>query len=187
MPTQAIAEPYPEQPVFDLPEVEVLCGVEVPKVSPKTRHSVLQFAVAELLDAWGGARGFVGTEWRFWLARGPEGSETTLVPDVAYVEDERLNALSDEDAQEPPFAPTIAAEIRSPSDRERNVRKKAGLYLEYGAQLVLDVDPERRRIVAFDRKGERTFTEDAPFEHEAAPGLSFDLGELFARGDRRRK
>jgi Uma2 family endonuclease len=184
MSTGAIARPSPE-PVFDEPEVEVLRGIEVPKVSPKRRHARLQLVIGELLGAWAGDVGEVGSEWRFWLSRGPDGEEISLVPDVAFVTVEQMAALDDDDAEEPPLAPTVAVEIRSPGDRERNIQTKIRLYLAYGTRLVLDVDPLARRIIAHDRSGNRTFSEGTQFEHDELPGLRFDVSELFARSDRK--
>jgi Uma2 family endonuclease len=187
MSIKTLTETLADLPILDEPEVEVLRGVEVPKVSPRRRHGRLQMAMAAMLEAWAGDNGEVATEWRFWLSRGPGAEETTLVPDVAFVTHERMSTLSNEDAEEPPFAPTLAVEIRSPGDRDRNVRTKASLYLAAGSLLVLDVDSARLRIVAFDRRGERTFTEDDAFAHESLPGLTFAVAEFFARGDRKRR
>ena len=47
--------------------MQTIDGIPVPKVSPKTRHSLLQFTFAVMLKAWAGERGAVGTEWRLWL------------------------------------------------------------------------------------------------------------------------
>lgn len=55
-----------------------------------------------------------------------------LLPDVAFVTADRLAALSARDQQRPPFAPDVAIEIRSPSDRERNIARKIELYLARG-------------------------------------------------------
>jgi Uma2 family endonuclease len=186
MPTELLAEPSPDRFPSDEPEVEVLRGVELPKISPKRRHGRLQFAITEILESWAGGDGEVATEWRFWLSRDPGGDETSLVPDVAFVRVERMAPLTDEEAEEPPFAPDIAVEIRSLGDRERNIRTKVRLYLASGSRLVLDVDPLKRRILAYDRGGERTFKETMVFEHPEAEGLTFDVGKLFARADRKR-
>ncbi|MBV9647287.1 MAG: Uma2 family endonuclease [Candidatus Eremiobacteraeota bacterium] len=167
-------------------EIEVVRGVEVPKASPKRRHAQLQWVIAEILGAWAGNAGEVGTEWRFWLTKPGESTETTLVPDVAYVSVARMAELSDDEAEEPPFAPDIAVEIRSPGDRERNIETKIHLYLGAGSRLVLDVDSVRRCVVGHDQHGSRTFDEAVIFEHSEAPGLSFSVRELFARSDRKR-
>ncbi len=171
--------------ITDAPEIEILRGIEVPKVSPRRRHARLQGLFFRLLDDWAGTRGDVGTEWRFKLSPGPE-DESTLVPDVAFVSIERLAALDDDAAEEPPFAPDIAVEIRSPGDRERNILTKVALYLSAGAQLVLDVDPGLRRIIAYEATGERVFSEADTFAHRRAPRLEFAVGALFAAADRRR-
>jgi Uma2 family endonuclease len=185
MSTESISRPFPWESLGDQAEVEVLRGIELPKMSPQRRHARLQGLLFALLDAWAGAGGQVGTEWRFWLSRSPL-EETSLVPDVAFVTAERLAALDDEQAEEPPFAPDIAVEIRSPGDRERNIKAKAALYLAAGARVVLDVDPDQRRIVAYDAAGERVFAEAASFAHPAFPGLAFDVAALFASADRPR-
>jgi Uma2 family endonuclease len=168
----------------DLPEVELIDGAPVPKMSPRRRHARLQWELAVRLDAWGGDRGEVGTEWRFRLAETPR--RTELVPDVAYVAFERMANLGDEAAEEPPFAPDVAVEIRSPGDRELNIQAKIGLYLTHGARLVLDVDRDERRIVAHDVAGARAFGPGDVFAHDAAPELTIDVAALFAKLDRRR-
>ncbi len=157
----------------------------VPKASPGRRHALLQGELAARIGAWGEDRGEVGIEWRFRLAETPR--RTTLVPDVAYVASDRMAPLSDEAAEEPPFAPDIAVEIRSSGDRERNIRAKVRLYLAHGGRLVLDVDPDQRRILAYDADGERTFGPGTVFAHEAAPELTIDVDVLFAKLDRNRR
>jgi Uma2 family endonuclease len=140
----------------------------------------------EILTAWAGERGEVGVEWRFHLDPDAQ-RENCYVPDVAYVSLKRLAPLDDERAEEPPFAPDIAVEIRSPGDRERNVAKKIERYLEYGAALVLDVDPSSATIVAHARDGVSRFTGDDTFRHHAATGLTFTVAAYFAVGDRLRE
>jgi len=170
----------------DLPEIELIDGLEFPKMSPRRRHSLLQAALAAMLREWAAGRGSVGTEWRF-RASGEPGRENSYVPDVAFVAHERLDALSEDDAEEPPFAPDVTVEVRSPGDRDRTVRRKVERYLQYGAKLVLDVRPELRTIVASDPRGENTFGEGDVFAHEALEGLRFPLAAFFAEADVRRR
>jgi Uma2 family endonuclease len=87
----------------------------------------------------------------------------------------------------PPLSPDIAIEIRSPGDPLRNIQRKTDLYLANGTKLVLDVDPESRCIIAHDGVRVRTFTEADRFEHPAAPGLTFEVGALFAAAERSRR
>jgi Uma2 family endonuclease len=166
------------------PYVELIDGLELPKASPVTRHGQLQWRLGAMLQAWAAERGIVGTEWRFWLV--PTGDRrTSLVPDVAYVSNERLVPLNDEAYEIPPFAPDVAIEIRSPSDRAGNIRRKIELYLAYGSRLVLDVDPAKRTIVAHDATSTQLFADGDRFEHAATPGLTFEPGALFDSVKRR--
>jgi Uma2 family endonuclease len=184
MPSETISTRFDSRP-FEEPEIELLRGVELPKVSPRRRHAVLQRLLAALLADWVGDRGEVGTEWRFRLIETPDADRTMLIPDIAYVSVDRMRALTDEQAEEPPFAPDVAIEIRSPGDRERNILAKVALYLAAGAQLVIDVDPERHQIAAFDHSGERVFSDAAEFAHELMPGFHFMVHRLFADAERR--
>ena len=165
------------------PYVELIDGVRVPKVSPRTRHTFLQGELYVLFRAWATGRGRVGPEWRLWLV--PTGEQrSSLVPDVAYVSQERLDQLGDEAHEMPPFAPDVAVEIRSPGDRRKRIERKIELYLSYGARLVLDVDPRTRTIFAHDGSGMRAFRDGDRFEHGAVPGLEFDVCALFDAGGR---
>ena len=122
------------------------------------------------------------TEARFWLDIDPK-TATSLLPDVAFVSFGRLRELSDEDQQRPPFAPDLAIEIRSPTDRNRNVALKIERYLECGARLVLDIDPQSRVIVAHDGEATRVFTAGEIVEHAAMPGLRLDVDVVMKAGD----
>jgi Uma2 family endonuclease len=74
----------------------------------------------------------------------------------------------------------MPSSLRQPGDRPRNIQRKIELYLAHGSRLVLDVDPKTRTVAAHDASSVRTLKEGDPFEHPAAPGLTFDLRSLFA-------
>ena len=165
------------------PYVELINGIEVPKVSPRLRHALLQTEIAVIVHAWAKSQqGVVVTEARFWLDIDPK-TATSLLPDVAFVSSGRLRGLSDEDQQRPAFAPDLAIEVRSPSDRNRNVALKIERYLELGARLVLDVDPQLRVIVAHDGKATRVFASGEIVEHPEMPGLRLDVDAVMKAGD----
>lgn len=166
----------------DKPEVEYLDGQPFPKVSPRRTHALVQLAAANLLRRCSQRTGQIGPEWRFNVGA-REGSKTELVPDVSYVSRDRLRALTSQEREEPPFAPDIAVEIRSPSFRAGLLRDKIVKYLAAGTLLVLDVDPASRRVFAHAREGLREFSQTDSFEHPAVPWLRFAIGELFAELD----
>lgn len=170
-------------PILDhKPEIEYLDGRPFPKVSPRRTHALVRLAAADVLRRCSQRAGQVGPEWRFNVGAG-QGSKTELVPDVSYVSRDRLRALAPQEREEPPFAPDVAVEIRSPSFRARLLHGKIVKYLAAGALLVLDVDPATRRVVAHARDGVRYFSQSDSFEHPAVPWLRFAIGELFAELD----
>lgn len=175
----------PRGVLFDPPEIEYLDGHPYSKVSPKRTHALVQAALLRVLGDCAHGRGEVGPEWRFDLGA-VDITYTEFVPDIAFVSYGRMDALNDEDAEEPPFAPDIAIEIRSPSNRAAYIARKMARYLKCGAILVLDVDPANRTIVAHSNGGARTFLEHDRFEHDAAPWFTFDIASIFPKPRGRR-
>ncbi len=170
--------------LYDPPELEYLDGRPYPKVSPRRTHALVQAALLRILDRCAAERGEFGPEWRFCVGAA-DNSESEFVPDIAFISKERLGRLSDEEAEEPPFAPDIAIEIRSPSVRVLYLRRKIERYLATGSILVLDVDPACKAIAAHSLDGVRTFHAGERFAHAAAPWLTFEVSEVFPKPRRR--
>lgn len=165
--------------IDEKPYTEILDGEAVQKVSPKTIHSILQFRIAALVQLLAGDRGYVGTEWRFYMDP-PGGLQTSLVPDVAYVSRERLTVLHGEQREKPPFSPDIAIELRSPGDKLRHVDWKMHAYLRMGGSVAIDVLPEKRQVRVFLPDSVKTYGHGDHFSCDAVPWLTFDVSELFA-------
>jgi Uma2 family endonuclease len=170
---QEIVLPYTE------PETEWVRGRALQKASPKRTHSFLQGALTIELTRWAVGRGGVGPEWRFRVA--PPGEvRRPLVPDVAYVSNDRLRGLSDEELEVPPFAPDVAVEILSPDDRRVDVNDKIDTYLRAGSSLVIVVDPQKRVVELHDPLAMARLDEGATIEHTALPGFRYGVRALFA-------
>lgn len=168
-----------QRSIDEKPYVEILDGRPTPKVSPKRKHGILQGHLWALVSRCSADRGDVATEWRCWL--GTDGPKTTtLVPDVAFVSNERLAALEREAREEPPFAPDVAIEIRSPADRVARIEWKMRAYLSHGGVVAMDVLPEQREIRVFTLEGVRTYREGDRFESSDLPWLAFDVSDVFA-------
>ncbi len=161
------------------PYKEIYDGRVHAKVSPKYAHGILQVEIGALLRSWARKRGGLASELRVYLDEG-----TTLVPDLAYISHTRFAGLTEEQREQPPFAPELAIEIRSRGDRERHVRRKTELYLKYGATVVLYVDPLNRSVRVTTRDGEMSLGKGDVFEHAAFPGLRLSVDEIFAPLDR---
>jgi len=164
------------------PETEWILGRAVRKVSPFRTHGRLQGTFFAALRDWEAGHGQTATEWRFRMA--PPGEiRRPLVPDVAFVRNERLIGLADRDLEVPPFAPDLAVEILSPGDRKAYVEHKIGVYLATGAKLVIVVDPSDRTVRLHDARGVRELRGDDTIEHPALPGFSLALPTLFKAAD----
>lgn len=170
------------QHIIDKPETEYLDGRAFPKVSPKRTHALVQGALGLILKRCGGNRGQSGPEWRFRVGAA-DGSDTVLIPDLAFVAIERLRALPVELREEPPFAPDIAVEIRSPHFRAALLQEKIRKYLATGAQLVLDVDPKSRSIIAHTQSASRTYAATETLQENPVPWLTFPVSEAFEELD----
>jgi Uma2 family endonuclease len=161
------------------PATEWILGEAVRKVSPKRRHAILQGALVELVRRWARGRGETGTEWRFRVT--PPGERTRpLVPDIAYLSNERKTGLTGEELEAPRVAPDVVIEIHSPGDRADRIASKRDTYLAAGTRLVILVDPEARTLDAFDSVGHAHFESPATFSSPHFPGLEIDLADLFS-------
>lgn len=161
------------------PETEWVRGRPLQKVSPTRTHALLQYAMASALQAWSGADGEVGTEWRFRVAP-PGASSRPLVPDVAYVAKARLRGLSGDDLEVPRFSPDVAVEILSPGDRGPDVDDKIATYLAAGSALVIVVDPRSQNVELHDREGRTVVRAGERLTHARLPGFELDVALLFA-------
>ena len=167
--------------IDEKPYTEFLRGRAVRKVSPKRRHARLQLFVGAILTSQSADAGIVGSEWRFTMPR--EARRTTLVPDIAFVTHERIRILDHDDREQPPFAPDLAVEIRSPGDLERNIVEKIDIYLRNGSLCVLDIDVENRSVHCYDADGSITFNEGELLISSLLPWLRIDVRALFESAD----
>jgi Uma2 family endonuclease len=164
--------------LIDQPEVEYLDGHPYPKMSPKATHAFVQGAFIRVLHSLGGALGKTLPELRCHIGA-VDDTKTEFVPDVAFILNERWYALPADRREEPPFAPDIAVEIRSPGEKARYREHKIARYLATGAQLVLDVDPRSRAIYVYDDQGMRVFRTHDRFEDARLSWLAFDVARVF--------
>jgi Uma2 family endonuclease len=123
---------------------ELVRGEVVPMSFPGGEHGVIAVRVAARLLSFveANALGFVTAETGFILERDPD---TVRGPDVAFVSYERLGG------QAPPkkfwpFAPDLAVEVISPSQRPKGVREKVRSWFAAGTRQVWLLYPATRTI-----------------------------------------
>lgn len=115
-------------------------------------------------------------ETGFLIHRDPD---TVLAPDFAWVAADRL--------PETPaggfvsVVPDLVLETRSPSDRPRAVADKVKEWLDAGVGMVLELDPQRKRLTVY-RPGAETVAlspDDTLDGGDILPGFSLPLSALF--------
>jgi Uma2 family endonuclease len=104
---------------------------------------------------------------------------TVLSPDVAFVRQERVEAVRSKSFAN--GAPDLAVEIFSPSDGIRQSTRKVKQYLAAGCHTVWVVYPTREEVKVFEATGaERTLHSGDLLEApDLLPGFSVKVAELF--------
>jgi len=140
-------------------------------------------ALSEYLTAERRARGLavprgrvLAAETGFTLQRN---ADTVRAPDVAYVRWERCPAVPPAGFAE--FAPDLAVEVLSPSDRAGDVLAKVADWFMAGTLLVWLVDLSRREARVYRADGSVTIlvAPGALSGEEIIPGLLIELADLF--------
>jgi Uma2 family endonuclease len=144
VPTQLItAERFFELVIPD-GRAELVRGEVVPLSFRGGEHGVISVRIAARLLGFveANALGFVSVESGFILAREPD---TVRGPDVAFVSFERLGGQA-LPKKFWPFAPDLAVEVISPSQRPKGIREKVRDWFVAGARRVWLFYPATRTI-----------------------------------------
>lgn len=161
------------------PALEFEEGRVTQKVSPKGRHSVLQYAICFLVNGFAQARRLA---FAFPELRTTYGGRS-YVPDVSAYLWERIpfdeqGSVADEFFD----SPDIAIEIVSPRQSVNRLMERCGWYVTNGVQAALIVNPTDRSIRLF-KAGESVKLlrdDDAVELGDVIPGLRFTAGQVFA-------
>ena len=140
-----------------------------------------------LFDQWAeldGTGQVFGASTGFRLSNG-----AIRAPDVAWVRNDRLDLLTDEQWQHfLPLCPDFVLELRSPSDGMRALQHKMEEYRDNGAQLGWLLDPVAKRVHVY-RPGTTPEILDSPSIVSAEPllrGFALDVLQIWAAIERRK-
>lgn len=119
-----------------------------------------------------------GAEAGFLIERDPD---TVLAPDAAFVRKDRIVAVGNCQSFFPE-APTLAAEVASPSDTIEAVDGKMRRWLNAGAELAWVLNPRGRTVTIYRALNDiQVLTEQDTLTGEAVvPGFECHVAELFA-------
>jgi Uma2 family endonuclease len=103
-------------------------------------------------------------------------------PDVAWIMNERWNALSIEQQKKfPPIAPDFVIELRSETDALSDLQEKMQEYLDNGVRLGWLIDPQTKQVSLY-RLGQPVETLQTPATlsgETVLPGFVLDLSRIF--------
>jgi Uma2 family endonuclease len=105
--------------------------------------------------------------------------DTVRRPDLSYFSRERW-LLVDPDRIPLPFAPDIAIEILSPSEKAVEVNSKVAEYLAAGSGEVWVIDPKNIEVLVRSAHGVRVIRAGERLESPLLPGFSFAVSEALA-------
>lgn len=109
----------------------------------------------------------------------------TRAPDAAWVLRRRLAELTAEQKRKfLPLCPDFVIELRSPTDRPRDLQAKMDEYIANGARLGWLIDPDARTVLVY-RPGQPVVRLDNPTAISGdpeLPGFVLDLGEIWEPG-----
>jgi Uma2 family endonuclease len=157
---------------------ELVAGHLIVREPPGYRHGYVasQFLIVIANHVRAHHLGHVlAAETGFTLFRNPD---TVRAPDVAFVRSERVPFPLPRGYVE--FAPDLAVEVLSASDRAGKVLAKVGDWIDAGTRLVWVVDPERRVARVYRSDGSETLlTENDTLDGEdVLPGFTVSIGAM---------
>lgn len=161
------------------PALEYEDGEITQKVSPKGKHSAVQYGAAEVFNRFGRPRKLA---LAFPELRATFGGRS-YVPDVAVYRWERIpldpqGRVADEFSE----PPDIAIEIVSPEQGVNRLVRKCLWYVTNGVRTALLVDPADESVLLFrDGAPPQVLGDDDALElGDVVPGFRLTAGEIFA-------
>ena len=176
--------PVTAEELFHMPDDGGRCELvrgEIIRLEPEgAEHGVVTARIGRLLDEYVEAHALgvsCGAETGFILQRDPD---VVRAPDAAFVASGRIPETGVPVGYWP-FAPDLAVEVVSPSDRLADVHAKIVDYLAAGTRLVWLVEPETRMVHVYRsvRQVDVLGTADDLDGGDVLPGFRTPVQHLF--------
>ena len=133
-------------PRVDGKKYELIRGVLVEKVTTGDPHALVVAIITTVLSLFAGPRNYGGVragEPGYLLEIGPD---TVRAPDVAWIAPGRIPEGT---TGYPNLAPDLAVEVKSPSNSRPEMRRKAEMWISFGARQVWVADPDTTTITVY--------------------------------------
>jgi Uma2 family endonuclease len=165
--------------------VRELIEGEILEVSPTgIYHGEITSALVEALILYSAEhrqiRVRVG-EVGYLFAREPD---TVLVPDISILTADQFESMPRRSNRFSEIVPTIAVEVKSPSNREADIAKKLSIYLAAGVQEIWWVRPDDEQISVHTPEASPVLLgfADSLVSPKLLPGFELSLFSLFRIG-----
>ena len=153
------------------PYREFMHGIAVQKPMTNNDHGDLVSVILYALMSYARDRGGkAGPEVSVLLGTPPD--QRVLLPDVAFW------AAGLRQERYPTNPPTLAVEVRSPSQSLAEQREKCRYYCANGVAVAWLVDPARQTVEVFEGMGELSWTV-GDLQTAALPGFELTVAEVF--------
>ncbi len=98
-------------------------------------------------------------------------------PDVGFISKLRMPQMPEREALVPP---DFAIEVKSPTDRKRDMRLKAEKYLRFGTTMVWLVFPDEQQVEVYvrDQDVQTLGVDDEVDQYEVIPGISLAVRDV---------
>ncbi|MDJ0662616.1 MAG: Uma2 family endonuclease [Crocosphaera sp.] len=110
----------------------------------------------------------------------PLGSKRS--PDVAYIQEERWNKLTQEEKEKfPPIAPDFVLELKSKTDSLKDIQEKMQEYMDNGVKLGWLINPDKKQVEVY-RQGQEKEILDNPQTlsgEDVLPEFTLDLSLIW--------
>jgi Uma2 family endonuclease len=176
MSTKALmtVEQFAKLDTADTEDYELVEGELIPLPSATPRHAKIRGRAERLLWSYF-ERNPIGEAFGEVDCRTTD--DTVRRPDVAIFLGERLKQIN-LDKIPAPFAPDIAVEVLSPSERAMNVRRRVREYLSAGSQEVWLLDHANGEVLVHANTGIRVLQGTDVLESPLLPGFSVAVADL---------
>jgi len=169
-------EEFAAMPREEAVRFELVSGELVPLASATLRHAWIRDGLAAQLRSYLATHriGIAATEVDCRTI-----DETVRRPDLSYFSRERW-LLVDPDRIPIPFAPDIAVEILSKSEKAVEVNRKIAEYLAAGSVEVWIIDPKNIQLMIRSANSVRVIGAGDTIESPLLPGFCFGVSEALA-------
>lgn len=147
------------------------------EVSPTQQHGLISLILGSNIRAYlkNNPIGWVYTEARYKM---PDDDANAYLPDVSFVRAiEGRTVIKQGPAA---YMPDFAVEVKSPDDKDLQMREKAIYYLKNGSQLVWLIFPAKQKVEVHTLDSVQTFTVGDTLDGgDVLPRFTMMVEELF--------